>query len=123
MVFDESAQSERGAGTIEFRVHKCVAQLFGVNAWTHVAEAALHQFSGLAAWLAGFYQTHAGPYPLMLADLKRYCGQDCEPREFKRCLLRALKRLQGEDVPEQVRVAEFELKGHSITVHLLRWAR
>lgn len=123
VVFDESAYGERGAGTIQFRVHKCIAQLFGVYAWTHVSEAALHQFSGLAAWLAAFYQTHAGPYPLLLADLKQYSGQDCEPREFKRRLLRALEQLQDEDVPEQVRVAGFELEGHSITVHLLRWRK
>lgn len=120
VAFDDGQLDGHGA-SVAFRMHECIAQLFGQNAWTHVTGEALHGFAGLSGWLASFYHTHAKPYPILVADLHRYSGQDCEPREFRRRLVRALTRLQAEDVAEQIRVEGFDLDGGLLTVRLTRW--
>lgn len=111
----------KGADMIAFRILDTMANLFGPQQWTAVSKSALHDFSGLPAWLASFYSTHAKPYPLQVSDLWRYSGVVCDLREFRRRLKTALEKLQGEDIPAAIRVAGYELQGTVITVHLKRW--
>ena len=111
----------KGADIIAFRIPETMANLFGPQQWTAVSKAALHDFSGLPAWLASFYSTHSKPYPLQVSDLWRYSGVVCNLREFRRRLKTALEKLQGEDIPVAIRVATYELLGTVITVRLVRW--
>ena len=111
----------KGGDVIAFRVLDAMANLFGAQEWTAVCDSAVHDFSGLPAWLATFYSTHARPYALQVSDLWRYSGAVCDLREFRRRLKSALEKLQGEDVPAAIRVAGYELKGTMITVRLERW--
>ncbi|MBK0415822.1 hypothetical protein [Chromobacterium haemolyticum] len=111
----------KGGDVIAFRVLDSMANLFGPQEWTAVSEVALHDFTGLPAWLASFYSTHAKPYALQVSDLWRYSGVVCDLREFRRRLKSALEKLQGEDVPPAIRVTGYEMKGTVITVRLKRW--
>ncbi|MFC3627783.1 plasmid replication initiator TrfA [Vogesella amnigena] len=111
----------KGADIIAFRIPDSMAALFGPQQWTAVSKSALHDFSGLPAWLASFYSTHAKPYPLQVSDLRKYSGVVCDLREFRRRLKTALDKLQGEDIPAAIRVAGYELQGTVITVRLTRW--
>lgn len=111
----------KGADIIAFRIPDSMADLFGPQQWTAVNKAALHDFSGLPAWLASFYSTHGKPFPLQVADLWHYSGAVCNLREFRRRLKTALEKLQGEDIPAAIRVAGYTLQGTMITVRLTRW--
>ncbi|AWI75111.1 hypothetical protein CEW83_07680 [Parazoarcus communis] len=111
----------KGSDVISFRVLESMARLFGPADWSAVSDAALHNYSGLPAWLAAYYSSHAKPYPVKIDDLFRWSGAVCELREFRRRLKRALARLQCEDVPETVRVSAFELTDCHLTVALARW--
>lgn len=128
VVFDDGYQGRdtpdrllRGSDLISFRVQETMANLFGPDTWSAVNKAALHSHSGLPSWLAGFYSSHGGPYPVKISDLFRFSGVVCDLREFKRRLKKALVRLQADDVPADVRVEAFELGSEYITVHLIRW--
>lgn len=128
VVFDDGYQGRdtpdrllRGSDRISFRVLESMARLFGPADWTAVSDVALHGYSGLPAWLASYYSTHAQPYPVKVEDLFGWTGVVCELREFRRRLKRALERLQREDVPDPVRVSAFELTDSYVTVELVRW--
>lgn len=120
-VEDPAHSQVKGGDVIAFRVLDAMANLFGAQEWTAVCDSAVHDFSGLPAWLASFYSTHAKPYALQVSDLWRYSGVVCDLREFRRRLKSALEKLQGEDVPAAIRVAGYEMKGTVITVRLERW--
>ncbi len=111
----------RGSDRVAFRVLESMANLFGPADWSAVPQPAL-DYSGLAAWLASFYSTHAKPYGLQVADLYGYAGVTCELREFRRMLKTALDKLQREDVSPEVRVERYELSKEELTVYLVRWA-
>lgn len=111
----------RGSDLITFRIPSEFAELFGPASWSALSDAVLHDYSGLVAWLATYYSTHAGPYPLKIVALLNWSGSVCDLREFRRRLKRALLRLQQEDVPQEHRVAAFELTDVNVTVHLCRW--
>lgn len=115
-------QRLRGSDVVSFRVQESMANLFGPKAWTAVSESALHDYSGLPAWLACFYSTHNRPFALKIEDLWRYSGVVCDEREFRRRLKTALTRLQADDVPSLVRVAGFKIADGKVTVELVRWA-
>lgn len=128
VVFDDGYQGRatperllRGSDLISFRVLESMARLFGPEDWSAVSDTALHEYSGLPAWLASYYSTHAKPYPVKVEDLFKWSGVVCELREFRRRLKRALARLQGEDVLENIRVSAFELTDSHLTVELVRW--
>lgn len=112
----------KGSDIIAFRVQDSMANLFGPQDWSAVHESAIHGFSGVAAWLANFYSTHAKPYPLQVKDLWRYSGVVCDLREFRRRLKGALAQLMAPDVPAAVRIAEFELSSQHLVVKLYRWS-
>lgn len=118
---DTPAQRLRGSDQVSFRVLDSMALLFGPAAWSAVASADMHAYSGLPAWLVGFYSTHAKPYPVKIEDLFRWSGVVCDLREFRRRLKNALSRLQKDDVSEGVRVSAYELSSAHLTVYLLRW--
>ena len=111
----------KGADIIAFRIPDSIAVLFGPQEWTAVSKAALHDFSGLPAWLASFYSTHGKSFQLQVADLWHYSGAVCNLREFRRRLKTALEKLQGEDISSAIRVAGYTLQGAMITVRLTRW--
>jgi len=112
----------RGSDRVAFRIFESMANLFGPADWSAVPQPALTEYAGLAAWLASFYSTHAKPYPLKVADLYRYAGVTCEPREFRRMLKTALEKLQRDTADPELRVANFKLTKDELTVHLARWA-
>lgn len=118
---DTDARGLKGSDLISFRVLDSMARLFGPEDWSAVTDAALHDYSGLPAWLASYYSSHAKPYPLNVTDVFLWSGVVCELREFRRRLKQALARLQREDVPEKVRVAAFDLTESHLTVELVRW--
>lgn len=111
----------RAGDIVSFRVHESMANLFGPKDWTAVSESALHDYSGLPAWLASFYSTHDGPYGVKVEDLLRFSGAVCTEREFRRRLKTSLTRLQADDVPVALRVARFKIEAGDVTVELLRW--
>ena len=113
----------KGSDLIAFRVQESMANLFGPEDWSAVHESAIHGVSGLAAWLASFYSTHAKPYPLQVKDLCSYAGVVCSLREFRRRLKGALAQLMAPDVPDDIRIAEFELSNLYLVVKLCRWSR
>lgn len=117
----ENHGSLKGSDLIAFRVQEPMANLFGPQDWSAVHECAIHGFSGLAAWVANFYSTHAKPYPLQVKDLWRYSGVVCDLREFRRRLKGALAQLMAPDVPAAIRVAEYELSSLHLMVKLYRW--
>ncbi|TXH47149.1 MAG: hypothetical protein E6Q92_01005 [Burkholderiaceae bacterium] len=128
VLFDDGYQGRdtperllKGSDLISFRVLDSMARLFGPENWSAVSHTALHEYSGLPAWLASYYSTHAKPYPVKIEDLFRWSGVVCELREFRRRLKRALERLQRADVSGSERVAAFELTDTYLTVELLRW--
>lgn len=128
VVFDDGYQGRdtpdrllRGSDLISFRVQETMANLFGPDTWSAVSKYALHSHSGLPSWLAGFYSSHSGPYPVKISDLFNFSGVVCDLREFRRRLKRALVRLQADDVSADVRVEAFEVSSDYITVHLVRW--
>lgn len=121
LVLSDNQSAPRGSDLVTFRIPAELAALFGPASWSAVSEAALHDHSGLPAWLASYYSTHAVPYPVKIAALLSWSGSVCDLREFRRRLKRALAQLQHDDVPEGVRVAAFELTDSHVTVYLARW--
>lgn len=121
LVLSDNPTTPRGSDLVTFRIPAELAALFGWASWSAVSEAALHDHSGLPAWLASYYSTHAVPYPLSIVALRSWSGSVCDLREFRRRLKRALSQLQHEDVPEGFRVAAFELTDSHVTVYLARW--
>lgn len=128
VVFDDGYQGRdtpcrqlKGSDLICFRVLESMARLFGPADWSAVSDVALHDFSGLPAWLVSYYSSHAKPYAVKVEDLFGWTGVVCELREFRRRLKRALARLQREDMPDNVRVSAFELTDSHLTVELVRW--
>lgn len=121
IVHGEGDARPRGSDLITFSIPAEFAELFGPTSWSTLSDAVLHDYSGLVAWLASYYSTHAGPYPLKITALLSWSGSVCDLREFRRRLKRALLRLQQGDVPEEHRVLAFELTDVSVTVHLCRW--
>lgn len=111
----------KGSDVVAFRILDSMANLFGPTGWSSVSEAAIHHHSGLAAWLIGYYNTHAGPYPVNMSDLLKYSGSICDLREFRRRLKMALTKLATVETPEDFRVARFDLNKTHVTVHLARW--
>lgn len=111
----------RGSDRVRFRVPAEMANFFGPAAWTAVSDSALHDYCGLTAWLACYFSSHAGPYPLKLLDLYDWSGVVCEPREFRRRLKQALAQLQRDDVPENLRVSAYAFTDTHLTVKLCRW--
>ncbi|PLK48312.1 plasmid replication initiator TrfA [Uliginosibacterium sp. TH139] len=120
---DTPARLLKGSDLISFRILESMATLFGPEDWSAVSEAALHDYSGLPAWLASYYSTHAKPFPVKVEDLFRWSGVVCEFREFRRRLKLGLERLQRVDVPEKVRLVAYELTNTHLTVELERWKR
>lgn len=119
--FEERESDDKGNGVVAFRVLESMANLFGPTDWTAVSTVGLNEFSGLPAWLVSFYSTHKNAYPLQVSDLYRYSGVVCELREFRRRLKKALTQLMEPEVPESIRVKEFEMSGGLVTVRLERW--
>lgn len=111
-----------GSDRVAFRIFESMANLFGPAEWSAVPQPALTDYSGLAAWLASFYSTHAKPYPLKVADIYRYTGVTCAVREFRRMLKTALQKLQREEANPDLRIASFHLTKDELTVHLARWS-
>ena len=112
-----------GSDSFSFRVMESMANLYGKAKWTPVSNLTLHDSSGLPAWLASYYSTHAGPYPLKIKDLFRYSGSTCIFSEFLRKLNNALTKLQKSETPEEYRVSKFEINDTHLTVHLDRWQK
>ena len=118
---DTPARALKGSDLISFRILDSMARLFGPADWSAVSDIALHHYSGLPAWLASYYSTHAKPFAVKVEDLFRLSGVVCTLREFRRRLKLALDRLAQDDVPDTVRVAGFALTGTHLTVELVRW--
>ena len=117
---DESTRRSDGREVISFRVREWISQLYGREDWTSLNLAAL-KYSGLVAWLASFYSTHASKYSIDVDDLCKLSGAACSQGEFNRRLKRALVQLQNERVPDVIRVLGYEIKGGKVTVRLVRW--
>lgn len=113
----------RGSDLVAFRVLESMANLFGPTDWSSVNEAAIHDGSGLLAWLAGFYSTHAKAYSVKINDLLNYSGSACDLREFHRRLKTALVKLQSEKTPPDFRVADFDWSKAEVKVNLVRWEK
>lgn len=111
----------RGSDLVAFRVLESMANLFGPTDWSAVHQDAIHDGSGLFSWLASYYSTHAKAYPVKINELLKYSGSACDLREFRRRLKTALAKLQSEEIPEDIRVASFDLTATHVTVHLVRW--
>ena len=123
VAFDDSSATSniKGGDITSFRIDEAIASMFGKNEWTALDQTVLHSLSGLQAWIASFYSTHAKSFPLQISDLWRYSGAVCDLREFKRRLKNALTKLQNVDIPLCARIKHFEISGTIITVHLARW--
>ncbi|PLC52033.1 hypothetical protein CR155_20260 [Pollutimonas nitritireducens] len=106
---------------IRFRIGEAIATLFGPYTWTSVHLEDLSKHAGLRAWLAGFFSSHAKPYPSRVTDLHKYSGSSCDLREFRRRLKRSLTQLQSTAIPQVDRVATFELADDKITVTMESW--
>jgi hypothetical protein len=113
--------ASRGSDLVVFRILESMAKLFGPTDWSAVSESALHEYSGLDAWLNAFYSTHSKPYPMSMADLLCYSGSVCDLREFRRRLGRTLTKLSCDDVPDAFRIAGFSTTKTHATIELLRW--
>lgn len=106
----------RSSDQVTFRIAPELADLFGRTGWCAVSDAALHNYSGLAAWLVSYYSTQAGTTAQTITELFGWSGSVCDLREFRRRIKRALQQLQQDDVPEDHRVAAFELTDARVIV-------
>jgi len=110
-----------GSDIIVLRVLESVAELFGPAAWTSVPHEALRSGKGLGSWLSSFYSTHNAPYGISLDKLHAQSGSPASRSVFKFKLKAALDSLMDSAVPDEFRVASYDLGSTCLTVHLARW--
>lgn len=118
---DTKAEHLKGSDIISFRILDSMAMLFGPNDWSAVSECALHDYSGLAAWLVSFYSTHAEPRALEISKLHEQSASKCDNPEFRRRLRDALAKLQRPGTDDSIRVAAYKMTKDMLTVYLERW--
>lgn len=111
----------RGGDEIVFRVPESVAKLYGYAKWTAVSEEALQNYSGLSSWIVSFYSSHSKPYPVTMEYLYRLSGSKGEMFAFRRRLKLALKKLQEDKVPDNIRISKVDIEDEKVIVNLVRW--
>lgn len=111
----------KASDIISFRILDSMAMLFGPKDWSAVSESALHEYSGLTAWLTSFYSTHSTDCELNISDLHEQSGSTCKNPEFRRRLRDSLAKLQQPDVDDEIRVAAYVMTKKTLTVYLARW--
>lgn len=112
-----------GSDLIYVRVMAAMAELFGPFSWTAVPHVALLAGKGLKSWLASFYATHKGPYPIKLDELYELSGATCDKPKFKYQLKSALTALKDPEIPDEIRVFHVDFGITEVTVHLARWKK
>lgn len=88
-----SAAVDKATGEWIIEIDPALAVLYGPSDYTLIDWAVRHKLAGhqLAQWLHAFYSTHAEPYPLKIATLRRLCGSEIsETWKFAQVLRRAL---------------------------------
>lgn len=118
-----SSQNVKGSDTVAFRVLDAMAELFGPDNWSNVSDTAIFDYSGLQAWVTGFFSTHKKAFALEIQDLYEYSGSVCDLREFRRRLKETLTKLQSPETDEKVRVERFEMDKEYVKVYLVRWQK
>lgn len=112
-----------GSDLIYVRVMAAIAELFGPSSWTAVPHEALMAGKGLRSWLASFYSSHKGPYPIKLDELYEMTGATCDKPKFKYQLKAALTALKDPEVSDEIRVSHVDFGITEVTVHLARWKK
>lgn len=107
---------------IRLRVLDDMANIFSLSGWTALSKSGLKRFAGLDAWLASYYSTHSKPYKTPIGDLYKYSGSSWRANTFANKLKESLIKFQGDDVPNEFRVASFTIDATHVDVHLLRWS-
>lgn len=118
-----SSKNVKGRDTVTFRILDAMAELFGPEDWSNVSDAAIFDYSGLHAWVTGFFSTHSKDFSLKITDLYAFSGSVCELREFRRRLKDTLTKLQSPETDVQVRVERFEMDKENVRVYLVRWQK
>ena len=74
-----------------FRVNPKLRVLFEPDQFTLIDWAVRRKLDGkpLAQWFHGFYASHAKPYPVSIAKLRKLCGSECEELKKFRQIARA----------------------------------
>lgn len=118
---DGARDSLSGSDLVEFRVPTDMAEFYGPHMWSKVTRAVFRYRSGLRPWIAAFYSTHGGPWPLSIESLHKMSGMECKRLEFQRRLMSALSELESDDTPENLRVVNSITDGEQMVVYLERW--
>lgn len=120
---ESRGEKAKASDLILFRVLEPIAELYGPANWTAVPHEALNAGRGLYSWLATFYSSHAHPYPIQIKTLYAIAGATCLQAKFKFQLKEALNALSKPDVPDGIRVSDYQIDKSTVTVGLVRWGK
>ena len=110
----EHGVRDEDTGRYVVEINPKLAAFYGRTQWTQIDWEQRQQLRGkpLALWLHGFYASHAAPYPLRVAYLRKLSGsQTNRLRRFKESLTQALSDLQAAGA-----IRGFEIRGDLVHV-------